>query len=295
MESLPPESSGPPPGSPPGPLPAEEPSEVTAEDTTGPDEAAEADETTAEAAAAPARTRPRGRTALIVACAALLGVVAGVATGYTVQADRKPTPLPPLSGPKLSYPKERLSADEYEPLPAKHDRRVKTDGDLRKLLVDKPAGARESPFHPSEASLVPVDDFAQQYTDPTGRFQHLLSEDVRRIAHIGWDDSSEHTTVVSLIQFRSNVSHAAREYVELQQALSTEDPTGASGERIKGSGNGFTYVPDSPDREPGYLPLYRARAIAYRGDIVMDIEIFGTRPVSEKDIRELAEQQMERL
>ncbi|MER6602915.1 hypothetical protein ABT305_31475 [Streptomyces parvus] len=53
------------------------------------------------------RPRPRGRTTLIIAAAALLGI----AVGYGVQAEREPTP------------------------PAAQDRRVKTDGDLRKLLV----------------------------------------------------------------------------------------------------------------------------------------------------------------
>ncbi|WP_241027683.1 hypothetical protein [Streptomyces verrucosisporus] len=61
----------------------------------------------------------RGRTALLLACAALLGTVGGLAGGYTVQADRAPTPLPPLSQAELSYPKKPLPEDEApEPLTA---------------------------------------------------------------------------------------------------------------------------------------------------------------------------------
>ncbi|MCC8479420.1 hypothetical protein LMJ41_16200 [Streptomyces globisporus] len=82
------------------------------------------------------RPRPRGRTTPIIAAAALLGIVGGVAVGYGVQAEREPTPPAALSQPGLGYPAKPLSADRAPaPLPAAQDRRVKTDGDLRKLLV----------------------------------------------------------------------------------------------------------------------------------------------------------------
>ncbi|MFE1256323.1 hypothetical protein [Streptomyces fungicidicus] len=84
--------------------------------------------------------RRRGRTAALVAVAAVLGVVAGTCAGYLVQADREPTELPPLSQPVLPQAK----GGAPEPLSADEDRRVKTDGDLRKLLIKKPRGAKEA-------------------------------------------------------------------------------------------------------------------------------------------------------
>ncbi|MDO0927082.1 hypothetical protein QQY24_17300 [Streptomyces sp. TG1A-8] len=56
--------------------------------------------TGAEAAAAAATGRRRhGRAAPLIAGAAAPGVLAGVCTGYLVQAGRPPTGLPPLSQP----------------------------------------------------------------------------------------------------------------------------------------------------------------------------------------------------
>ncbi|MGJ3560129.1 hypothetical protein ACR6C2_22135 [Streptomyces sp. INA 01156] len=94
----------------------------------------------ADAAARP-RPRPRGRTTLLIAAAAVLGVVAGTCTGYLVQAGREPTALPSLSQPVLTQKKQK-EGQEPAPLSAAQDRRVKTDGDLRKLLLKKPRGAR---------------------------------------------------------------------------------------------------------------------------------------------------------
>lgn len=92
----------------------------------------------------PGRARPRGRTALLIAAAALLGISGGAAVGYGIQAERPPTPLPALSQAELAYPAKALPADKVPaPLPASQDHRVRTDGDLRKLIIDpRRGGAR---------------------------------------------------------------------------------------------------------------------------------------------------------
>ncbi|WP_367669716.1 hypothetical protein [Streptomyces sp. DT2A-34] len=92
-----------------------------------------------EAAPRP-RPRRRGRTALLIAGAVVLGLVAGTCAGYVVQADREPTKLPSLSQPTL----KQSRGEAPEPLSAARDRRVKTDGDLRKLLLKKLAGAKDA-------------------------------------------------------------------------------------------------------------------------------------------------------
>lgn len=51
------------------------------------------------------KPRRRGRTTLLIASAAVLGVLAGGGLGYRVQQNREPTPLPPLIGPMLAQPK----------------------------------------------------------------------------------------------------------------------------------------------------------------------------------------------
>src|SRR6478735_883739 len=69
--------------------------------------------TTADAPSEPGPRR-RGRTTLIVATAAVLGLVAGTCAGFLVQAHRAPTRLPSLSQPVLNQAKgpgpEPLSA-----------------------------------------------------------------------------------------------------------------------------------------------------------------------------------------
>ncbi|MEU2668026.1 hypothetical protein ABZ622_04010 [Streptomyces sp. NPDC007164] len=59
-------------------------------------------------AAAPVAKRPRGRTALLLVAAAVLGIAGGTAVGYDVQAGRAPTPLPVLAQPGLAYPSKAL-------------------------------------------------------------------------------------------------------------------------------------------------------------------------------------------
>ncbi len=286
MTSLPPNPPGPPPPEVPAELPAE-----AAEDA-----APHAAPNTAPDAAAPERRRPRGRTSLIIASAALLGIVAGLGTGYTVQADRKPTPLPPLSQAELSYPDKPLPEDEYEPIPAKHDRRVKTDGDLRKLLVDKPKGARETVLDRSPDGWVPLSTYAREYTEVRRMFRYTVAQDIRRVAGVEWQSGRQELTTVRLVQFHDLTARSAAEHARSQQNyMSMEDWAASDGRPLKGSGNGLYWIDEAPDRKPGYLPYYSNRAIAWRGDIMMDIEIDSARPVSEKAIRELAERQLERL
>ncbi|HET6352843.1 hypothetical protein [Streptomyces sp.] len=80
---------------------------------------------------------------MLLAVAAVIGISAGTAVGYKVLADRPATPLSALNQPGLAYRAEPLPEEEVpEPLSAAEDRRVKSDGDLRKLLLAKPQGAR---------------------------------------------------------------------------------------------------------------------------------------------------------
>ena len=88
--------------------------------------------------AVPERPRRRGRTTLLIACAALLGAVAGVCTGYVVQADREPTALPPLSlttvaqakgeGPEVGAPRVRTAICASSSRPGRPGRRRRTRG-----------------------------------------------------------------------------------------------------------------------------------------------------------------------
>ncbi|PVE06641.1 hypothetical protein [Streptomyces scopuliridis] len=244
------------------------------------------------------RRRRRGRTTLLIAAAAVLGIVAGTATGYAVQADREPTPLPLLAQPGVTYPAKSLpKGEEAEPLSAKQDTRVRTDGDLRKLLVGKPSGAEEAFPDWLSDGWMSLDMFAGDFQEPDSVFEDMLKGDFRRAAGASWTQGENRTVNIYLVQFRASYTMGAANHAEGQQSYMPDDDefsAGNSGDPIKGSGNGRYYLYE-PERKAGYLPFYRARAIAYRGDVMVDINMFDAKPISKKDIRTLAERQLERL
>ncbi|MFJ8827379.1 hypothetical protein ACIREE_37140 [Streptomyces sp. NPDC102467] len=242
--------------------------------------------------AAPETVRParrRGRTTLLIACAAVLGVVAGVCTGYVVQAGRDPDPLPPLAQQSLSQAK---GGKAVEPLSVARDHRVKTDGDLRKLLVPRPAGAQKSD---SVQGWMDQYGYANHFEEPDEMFTDLSGSSFRRAALTAWK-KGQSSGESHLIQFRDAEELGSRDFLSGQQSYMQLDSwAGNDGEPIPGSSMGRVYVFDHPKTKAGYLPLYEARALAARGDIVMDIWLYDTKPISKKTAMDLAKRQLERL
>lgn len=249
-------------------------------------------------AAEPVAKRPRGRTTLLIAAAAVLGIAGGTAVGYDIQVGRAPTPLPALSQPGLAYPAKALPPGKApDPLPASQDHRIRTDGDLRKLLVDRPAGWSDDNSAPGAGNgWLRPDVYARAFKDEGSMYEYFLESDIRRIAVAAWKRGQYRTTEIDLVQFGSSTFQGAKEYAEGQLGYmpGSEIGAGNSGDAIKGSGNGRYYLYEV-ERKPGYLPSYQARATVYRGDIVADIHLYDTVPISKKDIRTLAERQLERL
>ncbi|MGW0699412.1 hypothetical protein ACWD0A_08775 [Streptomyces sp. NPDC002867] len=247
----------------------------------------------APAPVAAGRVRRRRRTVALIAAAAVLGVVAGTVTGYAVQYQREPTPLPVLSQPDIRTPK---------PVPAKAgttarslnaNRWVKTDGDLRELLLPKPKGAKTE----SEAGWEDLYSFATWFKEEGDMFEFLAEDGFRRCATVSWSVDGEVYVDIRLVQFREDEELNAGIFGEAQQwYLDDEKWAGNDGEPIPGSADGRTYVWDEPLREAGYEPLYQGRAVAWRGDTVMIIEYANNSgPVDEKDLKSLAKRQLERL
>ncbi|MFD8010235.1 hypothetical protein [Streptomyces sp. NPDC058955] len=243
----------------------------------------------------PARSAPRrrrvARTIALIAVAAVLGVIGGTAVGYGVQAEREPVALPPLNQPGLAYPAEPLPKDqEPAPLAASQDRQTKAQGDLRKLLVPRPEGAKARDWD----GWVPLYEYAQDYGLPGSALQFQLEQGIRRVAARSWE-TGDRIVTVELVQFRSGSEIGALAFVEDQQGFaSRDDEAGYAGDEVKGSTNGRYYV-HPVKREPGYLDYYEARAYIQRGDIAIAIAIFDTRKIAKKDIRSLAERQLGRL
>lgn len=235
------------------------------------------------------RPRRRGRTALLIAGAAVLGLVAGTCAGYLVQADREPTRLPPLSQPTVPQAKGKGP----EPLSAAQDRRVRTDGDLRKLLLKKPRGTKEADWLAGSDGWMDLAAYADMYKSPDEAFDDLVGEEFRRAAVTGWKSGTT-TLEIRLIQFRQEEAPAAADAAESGQYWAdAEDATDSW--TIPGTGSGTAYVHTEPETEAGYLPLYSAEAHAWRGDVAMEIWIYDTKSISKKKIMDLAKRQMERL
>ncbi len=262
-------------------------------------EVGERPEAAAEPVVEPAvavKRRPRGRTTLIIAAAAVLGIAGGIATGYTVQADRAPTPLAALSQPGLAYPAKALPAGKApDPLPASQDRRVRTEGDLRKLIVPRPKGWQEDKALTAltQDGWLGAADYAMNFENEDYMYGDLLDQGLRRVAGTSWKKGEYRAADVYLVQFRSGAAAAA--HAEDQRSyMPDEKSAGNEGTAIKGSAEGRYYLFPA-ERKAGYLPFYQARAIFSRGDVMVDIHIYDSAPISKKDIRTLAERQLERL
>jgi hypothetical protein len=243
--------------------------------------------------------RRRGRTTLLIALAAVLGVVGGTATGYAVQAGRPPTPLAALSQPSLAYPAKSLPKGENpDPLSAQEDSEVKTDGDLRKLLVAKPSGAREAEMAWDDGGWGRLDSYSDQWESPDTMLEFLSKSGFRRVASESWGGQGNRQTVVDLVQFNPDITMGALDFLNDQNGYMSfpvsQNGAANAGDQIKGSTNGWYYLYPVA-RKAGYLPLYEARALAQRGDVAFDIRIIDSKPISKKVIGSLAERQLERL
>ncbi|MFF4506496.1 hypothetical protein [Streptomyces sp. NPDC001401] len=232
--------------------------------------------------------RRRGRTALLIAAAAALGVVAGSCTGYLVQADREPTKLPSLSQTALSQSKGKAP----EPLSAAQDRQVRVDGDLRKLLLKKPSGAKAADWL-ADDGWMGLTEYADSFKKPGTMFNSLIEDEFRRAAVTGWEAGNQ-TVEIRLIQYRQEENVEAADASDDGQYWADREPRTDSW-TIPGTSSGTAYVHNRPETEAGYVPLYSAEAHAYRGDVALEVWIYDTKPIPKSKIMDLAERQMERL
>lgn len=223
----------------------------------------------------------------------MLGVLAGAVTGYVVQYEREPTPLPPLAQAELRAPKPVPADGKTTARSLSANRWVASDGDLRELLVKKPKGA----WSEKEADWADLPDYAAGFKQPGGVLEALVDSDFRRAATVAWLERGTIYVTVTIVQFRDDKNLEAAEFAgRRQQQYMGDDGAGNEGSAIPGSTNGRTWVFDEPHRQPGSAPYYEARAIAFRGDMLMEITYDNTTgPVPKKAFEALAERQLELL
>ncbi|MEU7049243.1 hypothetical protein [Streptomyces eurythermus] len=223
----------------------------------------------------------------LLAGAAVLGLVCGLCAGYLIQAGREPTELPPLSQPRL----EQAAAGASAPLPAARDREARTDGDLRRLLLRKPDGARAA-GSVAVGGWVSLPALAQAYDDPAVAYDWLLDQEFRRGTAVGWIEGGTRAVEIRLLQFRQEEVLGAKEQVQegnLQNYFADADVWA-----IPGTGDGKAYTHRRPRSRDG-VSVYRAEADAWRGDVYVSVRMYDTKPIPKKAIVDLAKRQVERL
>ncbi|MFH8339785.1 hypothetical protein [Streptomyces sp. AM6-12] len=236
-----------------------------------------------------APVRRRARTAALIAAAAALGIVAGGCVGYVVQAGRVPTKLPPLSQPVLRQGKGAVPV-----LTAAEDRQVRTDGDLRKLLLPKPRGARGSVLAEGTDGWLDLAGYAGDFQDPAAAFQNQLVDEFRRAAVTSWQADGGYDIEIRLVQYRQETKMAAHEEADHEQYWASIEPD-TEDLSVPGTGDGMAYTHHRPQAEAGHRSSYLGEAIASRGGILMEIWVYGSKPVPMKTVMDLAKRQVGRL
>lgn len=156
--------------------------------------------------AAPEKRR-RIRTRTLLATALVLGVVGGVAGGYIVQARREPTALPPLTVAQPVYPRSPLyDGTRPSSLPANVDDAAIADGDLTKLLLPTPSGAKATFNDHGWMSLAEEADTCE---NPANCFANNVSRGVARIADTAWNRGDGLYVEIRIFQYRAGDSGAA--------------------------------------------------------------------------------------
>ncbi|MEU3571307.1 hypothetical protein AB0E96_23215 [Kitasatospora sp. NPDC036755] len=223
---------------------------------------------------APRRPRP----VLLTACALVLGTLAGGGIGYAVQAQRPPTPLPPLQVALPAYPAERVDSSA---LAAEQPAPLAIDGDLTKLLIGAPEGSGPWGDRPDKPSWVSLGELAEQKGGAAAMFKDLASRGFRRAAQVNWKKDGVFYRV-QLVQFTEDRADEAKSgYWPLPFA--------------EGANGGYKVDIVPSHWAESTEQYYYGGAHAKRGSVEMTIEVLDTKPTNPDTLKDLAKRQWERL
>ncbi|MFF2547001.1 hypothetical protein ACFVUY_31200, partial [Kitasatospora sp. NPDC058063] len=230
----------------------------------------------AEPAPAPRAPR-RPRPVLLGACALVLGTLAGGGIGYAVQAQRPPTPLPPLQVAHPSYP-----AGTVDPaaLAAEQPKPLAIDGDLTKLLITVPEGSAPWADFADKPSWVSIGELAEENGNAAGTFKELASNGFRRAAEVAWKKDD--------VRYRVTLTQYTADHAD--QVRSVTLPAFADG-----APGGYKVDAAPHHWADSNEQYYFGEAVAKRGPLEMKVEVFGPQPVNPDTLKDLAKRQWERL
>lgn len=230
----------------------------------------------------PARRRRIGTTPLFVGALAI-GVVGGLAAGYAVQATRTPTPLAPLAAPQPHYvPGPVFTGVATKPLPASQDDATIVDGDLTKLLLPTPSGAKVGLY---DHQFLTLEEDSQFDDDPGTTFTADLSDGIVRIADTDWTLKNGVYEEIEIFQYAPGESANAMHDFNQDVLADGSTPLTATGDS---GAMGYQSVDDN-----GAYDEYMA---AVHGDLILSF--FVTSPSHyppASDIQNLVASQMARL
>ncbi|MGF1431434.1 hypothetical protein [Kitasatospora sp. LaBMicrA B282] len=232
---------------------------------------------------------PRPRSRVLVAGALLLGPLLGGGVGYAIQAGRPPTPLPPLrpaSAPR--YPAAPLEAPAASATPAPAPTPAAVDGDLRPLLLPVPAGAQAWDDYgiATPGDWESASQLARESGGSASAFETLLTAGFRRAVMTCWQQDGVKYRV-QLIQYFPDRAGSAVDRVDAARRAGTPFPDGLAG-GYRAAGRPASYF-ESDEQ------FYDASAVTRRGDLVVSVTAYGSAQLPAERVRDLAEQQWERL
>ena len=235
--------------------------------------------------AAPSEPRKPKRsvsTRKLFAGAVALGVVGGVAGGFTIQAMRKPTPLPPLAVTQPVYPRSPIYDGTRPPaLPASQDDAAIVNGDLTKLLLPTPADAKAGFVDHTWMSLKAE---AETCADPASCFSSNVHDGVVRIADTSWKRSDGFYVEIRIIQHRPGYTdYANRGITDIDAGNHTKIrmPDGIASA-------GYEYFDENNENDD--------HAVAVHGDLAVYFWVTSAAQVPDPSIiDDLIKQQMARL
>ncbi len=238
-----------------------------------------------ESGAEPARRRRRFGAGALFLTAVLAGPVIGAAVGYAIQSFRPPTPLPPLTAPKPTYPAERVDAAA---LAAAGPPPLNIDGDLRRLLIDRPAGSTDRTDGDGDGWLSAADR-AETFGDSEDTFVETLGNGFRRAATVRWK-SGDDTYRVMLVQYVPE---------SVVKAITGMGPSGTSGmdvSKFPGNDESVLLVAKQPyTYARSTETYYYGEAIARKGTVLMTVQVYAKNPVDRAQLEDIAKRQWERL
>jgi hypothetical protein len=196
------------------------------------------------------------RTGLLFTSAVVLGLVGGTAGGFLIQHARSATPLPQLRQTLIAT----TVPGTADPKDATTDDGAKLDGDLRALLLQKPAGAKDSDEF-AVRDWFTIADLAEYYKKPTDALGRLNQLQFRRAARTGWTLADGTVVEIDLIQFRS--SDSATSYASMTQFPSDPNLPPIVGTATGAVGH-FSYNKDATGR-------YAMYGLVRHGDVVEQV------------------------